>query len=381
MSAAAAGLSLSRSISNPDGCSSSKPVHTMTLSWPEQTARAQRSPRSREQLKKKLDRLELHPQISRDIGFGNQFLGGSSRAKSRGSSLLACEEREICAPPSKKVMLNYQEPPPPGKINGRYINQADKGDAVDLAKLYEVDMHDARQLASPPSLETMGFGLERWPSKVQNFRDDAEVKKIYYEEIRQVVKKTSGASRVFVFDHTIRQSGNTNLNTAAGGSAAPVPRVHCDYTAEGAPRRLEQLGKEGIYSLLKGRDLTQQEVEALAAGRFAFINVWRSISEEPIQRMPLACCDEKTVKEEERFLYLLMFPNRTGENYSLKYADQHKWYYYPRQTKDEVLVFKVFDKATDGVRFVFHTAFEEPNTPADAPARVSIEVRTIAFFV
>ncbi len=88
-----------------------------------------------------------------------------------------------------------------------------------------------------------------------------------------LVKAVSGAERVFIFDHTIRQSGNTNLNAAAGGAAAPVPRVHCDYTATGAPRRLEQLGAEGIYSRLRGRYLTTDDVAQLAAGRFAFINV------------------------------------------------------------------------------------------------------------
>lgn len=29
------------------------------------------------------------------------------------------------------VMLNYQEPPPPGKITGRYVSQPDRGDVVD----------------------------------------------------------------------------------------------------------------------------------------------------------------------------------------------------------------------------------------------------------
>ena len=41
---------------------------------------------------------------------------------------------------------------------------------------------------------------------------------------------------------------------------------------------------------------------------------------------------------------------------------------------------QVFDKKEDGTRFVFHTAFDDPSTPADAPPRVSIETRTIAFW-
>ena len=96
-----------------------------------------------------------------------------------------------------------------------------------------------------------------------------------------------------------------NLNASAGAtSAAPVPRVHCDYTVNGAPRRMQQLGTQGIYSRLRGRDLTAEEVAQLAAGRFAFINVWRSIDDEhPVLQQPLAVCDERSVAEGDRFLY------------------------------------------------------------------------------
>ena len=76
----------------------------------------------------------------------------------------------------------------------------------------------------------------------------------------------------------------------------------------------------------------------------------------------------------------LRFPDRTGENYSLRHSDQHRWYYYPHQTREECLVFKVYDKKEDGPRFVFHTAFDDPDSPPDAPPRRSIEVRAIAFY-
>ncbi len=49
--------------------------------------------------------------------------------------------------------------------------------------------------------------------------------------------------------------------------------------------------------------------------------------------------------------------------------------------RNEALVFKVFDSATDGrARFTAHTSFEDPNTPDNAAPRESIEVRSIAFF-
>jgi len=280
------------------------------------------------------------------------------------------------------VPLNYQQPPPAGKQTGRYIDQPDKGDVEDVHQPCEVWMHNGRELQPAATLASVGFALESAPSQCADFTDHAQVESTYYDEMIELIKRSSGADRVLIFDHTIRESGNQNLNASAGAtSAAPVPRVHCDYTADGAPRRMQQLGTQGIYSRLRGRDLTEAEVAQLKAGRFAFINVWRSIDDvHPVLQQPLAVCDERSVAEEDRFLYELRFPNRTGENYSLRHSDAHRWYYYPQMRKDEALVFKVYDKKEDGPRFVFHTAFTDPSSPADAPQRKSIEVRGIAFF-
>ena len=49
--------------------------------------------------------------------------------------------------------------------------------------------------------------------------------------------------------------------------------------------------------------------------------------------------------------------------------------------QDEAVLIKCFDSLKDGrARFSLHTAFEDPTTPADAPPRESIEIRTLAFF-
>ena len=50
-------------------------------------------------------------------------------------------------------------------------------------------------------------------------------------------------------------------------------------------------------------------------------------------------------------------------------------------TRDEAIVFKVFD--TDpgaGVRFTAHSAFDDPNTPANANIRESMEMRALVFY-
>ena len=53
----------------------------------------------------------------------------------------------------------------------------------------------------------------------------------------------------------------------------------------------------------------------------------------------------------------------------------------PHMTREEALLIKCFDSAVDGrARFVPHAAFMDPTTPAEAPPRESIELRTLVFY-
>uniref|UniRef100_A0A7S0L804 Methyltransferase n=1 Tax=Coccolithus braarudii TaxID=221442 RepID=A0A7S0L804_9EUKA len=188
---------------------------------------------------------------------------------------------------------------------------------------------------------------------------------------QQLVKEATGADRVVTFDHTLRESGQANLNAVDGKSAAgAVVRVHGDYTPASGPTRLRMLNESG-------------RVDAAVPSRYAFVNVWRNIDRErPVLANPLAVCAPYSIDLADAWPYLMMYPDRVGENYALKNesADAHQWFYYPLMVADEALLFKVFDSAPDETRFVFHSAFEDPSTPADAPPRRSVEVRTIALW-
>jgi hypothetical protein len=48
-------------------------------------------------------------------------------------------------------------------------------------------------------------------------------------------------------------------------------------------------------------------------------------------------------------------------------------------TRDEALVFKVYDSATDRPRFTPHSSFTNPLAQPGAPPRRSIEVRALVF--
>ena len=77
----------------------------------------------------------------------------------------------------------------------------------------------------------------------------------------------------------------------------------------------------------------------------------------------------------------LVYPDRTGEIYSVAFNPVHRWVYFPDMERDELLFLKVYDSMTDGrARFAPHTAFEDPTGPHVPLPRESIETRSLLLF-
>ncbi len=186
----------------------------------------------------------------------------------------------------------------------------------------------------------------------------------YYPEVEALIKKVSGASRVVVFDYTLRSGDEAEREAKL--VREPVLSAHNDYTEWSGPQRV--------------RDILPDEAEKLLAGRFAIIQVWRAIN-QPIESNPLAIADAQSVAFDDLMIAERRYPNRVGQTYRLRHSTQHRWFYFPRMRRDEALVFKVFDSAKDGrARFTAHTSFIDPTTPPGAAPRQSIEARALAFF-
>jgi hypothetical protein len=201
---------------------------------------------------------------------------------------------------------------------------------------------------------------------VSDFYDETLVRDRYYPEAERLVRDLTGASRVVIFDHTIRRRIEGTADRTGGLPRQPVPRVHVDYTIKSGPQRV--------------RDLLAGEADELLRRRFAVINVWRPIR-GPLQDSPLAVSDARSVSFEDLVPVDLIYQERTGEIYMVKFNPSQRWFYAPRMTSDEVLAFKCFDSAEDGrARFAPHAAFEDPSAPLDAWPRESIELRVLAFF-
>lgn len=227
---------------------------------------------------------------------------------------------------------------------------------------------DMRPLARRFTLDRQGFALLRRPIAVTDLTDDAAVASLYIPEVEALLRHVLGASRVIAFD-TTRRSDSKEGAANPDGRRGPATRVHVDYTVESGPQRLRDL-------------LGESEAERLlrSGTRVAQVNVWRPIR-GPVQRAPLALADAATLRAEDLIATDQVFPDRTGEIYHLAYHPAQRWYYAPQMTPDEVLLIKGWDSLEDGrARFTPHSAVILPNTPADAPPRESIEVRTLAVF-
>lgn len=229
---------------------------------------------------------------------------------------------------------------------------------------YRVPIRDARPLIGQLSLDKEGFVLLHHKTAVTNFYDEEQIKTVYYPECERVMQTATGAARVVAFDHIVRNAAKAAIK--GSGIKMPAKRVHNDYTAWSSPQRV--------------RDLMSGEAEELLKHRFAIINLWRPIR-GPLLDSPLALCDAQSLEEENLIASDLLYPDRVGETYSITYNPNQRYYYFPQMQSDEAVLIRCFDSALDGPhRFSAHTGFDDPETPADAPPRESIEVRMLVFY-
>ncbi|KAH0425313.1 Cytochrome P450 [Colletotrichum camelliae] len=190
------------------------------------------------------------------------------------------------------------------------------------------------------TLDSHGFQLHRHVSQEKEFTDDQRIKDLYYPEVEQLLFEVTGASRICIFDHTIRRPNPTAASS--DDERRPVKRAHIhqsEWASENQVRR--HLGEDG---------------PRLLKSRYQLINVWRPI--KTIYKDPLAVCDSHSVPDEDIVPVKLIYPDWTPE---------------------EVMFIKCYDWKTDGrARRVPHAAFTDPEME-DREPRHSIEVRALVF--
>eukprot|EP00929_Paragymnodinium_shiwhaense_P115820 TRINITY_DN8495_c0_g2_i1.p1 TRINITY_DN8495_c0_g2~~TRINITY_DN8495_c0_g2_i1.p1 ORF type:complete len:353 (+),score=35.23 TRINITY_DN8495_c0_g2_i1:41-1060(+) len=282
----------------------------------------------------------------------------------------------------RTVALNFPAPSS-GMRLGRYMVPPShfQYDVVDARVQVDTDLRDARSISPAPHLDAEGFELRQFATTLQKTNSDQEIVTRYYEEMRSLLQEATGAKHVLVFDHVQRDA------LAPGGStgvAEPVHRVHCDYTEDSGRSRVEELLRSGsVYCASRKQVLSATDAQRLLGGHFAIFNVWRTLSEHPLQEQGLAVCDARSVDARDRFFYEVIFPvthGREEENYALRHNSQQQWYYYSQMAQQDCLIFKLFDNKSDSATCVFHTAFGDHEAQSASTGRHTIEIRAVAFF-
>src|ERR1700735_574574 len=161
-----------------------------------------------------------------------------------------------------EASLNYIEPTSEKPVYYAYEPPAGTPRSTGKFVAHSVPIRNAREVVRDLSLDKQGFQLTHQETEVRDFYDQEEVKRAYYPEVERLLKEATGAEKVVVFDHQVR-----NLELAKRGekNAREYGRaVHNDYTAKSGPRRVRD-------------HLPADEADQRVKNGSAGVNVWRAM--------------------------------------------------------------------------------------------------------
>ncbi|KAJ7449313.1 hypothetical protein FB451DRAFT_1053495 [Mycena latifolia] len=274
-------------------------------------------------------------------------------------------------PSSTTGTLAFYVPPKDGARAYQNINATPVTGVRDrnfTLEVHDVEIRNLRGNESAATLDTAGYQLYNHPAKHTTFTNDAEIEKEYYPESIDLIKRLTGASRVVLFDHTVRRRRPSEIDDSPD-KRQPVAQTHVDQTNSSAVARVH-------------RHLPAEEVPELLKHRFQIINLWRPIS-HPAVDWPLALCDFRSVDPANDVLPVaLVYPDREGETFGVKYNPNQKWTYFLGVAPEELILIKCYDSLQDGSVALYtpHTGFKDPATPEGTPLRESIELRALVFY-
>ncbi len=214
----------------------------------------------------------------------------------------------------------------------------------------KVRIENARPFADRLSLDVEGIAVAPSPTAVRDYFDEAQLLALGHPETVELVKQVTGASRVVVFDYTLRRRLDGVDDRTQGQPRQPAARIHIDQTIWSGPQRI--------------REVMGDQADDLLTRRAAIINVWRPIG-YPARDWPLALGDARSIAPADLVPMDLIFQHRRGEIYGVAQNPAQRWLYVCpdlepdfRSCADQML-----DLDEVVARFTPHTAFADPTTP------------------
>jgi hypothetical protein len=263
---------------------------------------------------------------------------------------------------------------PTSRINRRFWAPGEEYNTGEYAP-YDVTIRNAR-VAGPFTLDDHGFTIARYPTQITDWEANYGPDSAYAAQVCEIVAEMCGADLVIPMGGMVRTSGLTSATMQP-----PAAEAHVDFTA-GSARRLAEM----IYR--------SRRPEGAGYDRFICFSLWRCLSPAP-QDMPLALCEGHSVRDDEGTANTkvdvdviptgdaLFAPIEGEENMAaatiFHHSPDHRWWYYPDMTPDEVIFIKFHDSDHSRAWRAPHTAFRDASRP-DANERKSMEFRGVAYF-
>ena len=257
-------------------------------------------------------------------------------------------------------------------------------------------MRDARRVEqyypglSPNSAECMdklGVSLAHCESKCRNFYDSAEVERVFYPEMEELLLDFfPGATDALVYNHDVfnkdyegdRTEDQDNKNPGVAAGYANL--VHNDLNDNSGRVRCRELLTKNLRNFGREQHYTEAEADAKMSRRFMSINLAKPM--ETVGQYPFVLCAWPSFADQAYITNYRIYDDRVGETTRFTYRPEHEWYWFPQQKSTEVSMLKCYDSVTDGSvsRWSFHTACVDPTAPEDAPCRKNVVVRSFVFF-
>ncbi|MBM4256282.1 MAG: hypothetical protein FJ147_10330 [Deltaproteobacteria bacterium] len=257
-------------------------------------------------------------------------------------------------------------------------------------------LRDARRIAeyypglSPSSaacMDKLGLALAHCESKCKNFYDAAEVERVFYPEMEKLLLEFfPGATDALVYNHDVfdkdykgdRTEDQANKNPGVNANYAYL--VHNDLNDNSGRLRCRELLTKNLRNFGREVHYTEAEADAKMSRRFISINLAKPM--DTIRQNPFVLCAWPSFADQPYITNYRVYDDRVGETTRFTYRANHEWYWIPQQQPTEVSMLKCYDSVTDGSvsRWSFHAATIDPTTPADAPCRKNVVVRSFVFF-
>jgi hypothetical protein len=249
-------------------------------------------------------------------------------------------------------------------VRPRYYANAHEKDTIAIAP---VAMPIADMRGTACSLDIEGCVLVSHRSEVADFADPEQVALIHVPEIESLLKEVTGCDYAAVVSRGILRFSERLGENERHDNSHPARFAHVDVSAE-----------TGVQFRAKSAP------EGRTVVRSAQYNVWRAISGAP-QDVPLALCDARSVAGPELIKADAIFdppgaPEFSFEGYVVAHDAGHHWLWFSDMTPEEAIVFKTSESDPERAQCIPHVAFDNPEAPDDAPARVSVEMRATCYW-